>query len=102
MKRKCVKLFEPTCWRVNRKATNMKKSHFHPGIEAANVVWDFGNIQMHSCSLLLGPERLVYTLSHNSVITNNQFGARMRTGTHHANKCTHPHFGLCIIMRQPS
>lgn len=71
VKMKCVKLFEPACWRTNRKAANMKKSHFHPGVEAANVAWDFGNVQMLCCSLLFGPEHLVSALSHNSVITNS-------------------------------
>lgn len=46
VKMKYVKLFEPTCWRVNRKAANMKKSHFHPGIEEAKCrqgLWQHSN-----------------------------------------------------------
>lgn len=50
VKMKCVKLFEPTCWQVNRKAADMKESPFQSGVEAANVTWDFWQ---HSNALLL-------------------------------------------------
>lgn len=47
--------FESPCWRVNRKAADMKKSHLHPGVEATHAALDLGNVQMLCCSLLLRP-----------------------------------------------
>lgn len=50
VKMKCVILFEPACWQINRNAADMKESLFQPSVEAINVTWDFWQ---HSNALLL-------------------------------------------------